>query len=177
MPRPFRFCLLTSTLTLGITLAGSFPAPSPAAMGGGSMGGYGGEVSTEPAKPKPPTQSFAYRRAVKLINKADYAGAIDKLDELLQEAPTDPDVLNLLGFSHRKLGHNDQSLDYYKRALAQDPDHRGANEYLGELYLQMNDLASAQGQQKKLEALCPSGCEEREDLDKAIEAFKANKPG
>lgn len=156
-----------------ITTALFAAAPAAEAAMGGGMGGYGSSGGIESTEPRAPSETIAYSRAQKLIKKGDYAGAIEKLDKLLAKAPDDADVLNLLGYSHRMLGHNDQSLDFYKRALAQNPGHRGANEYLGELYLQMNDLPSAKAQQQKFTLLCPAGCEEREDLDKAIEAYIA----
>ncbi len=51
-----------------------------------------------------------------------------------QETPNDPDILNLIGFSLRKTGPSRpvRSTMAYNRALAQKPDHLGANEYLGE---------------------------------------------
>ena len=61
----------------------------------------------------------------------------------------------------------------YKKALAIDPDHRGANEYLGELYLQTGDLAKARVRLDKLDGICFFGCEEYDDLKRAIKAFEA----
>jgi tetratricopeptide (TPR) repeat protein len=69
------------------------------------------------------------------------------------------------------LGDYSSSLDFYKRALAIDPDHKGVHEYLGELYLQMNNLPAAQGELTTLASLCPSGCDERDMLTKAIAAY------
>ena len=49
----------------------------------------------------------------------------------------------------------------------------GANEYLGELYLETGELKKAEGRLAELVAACPSGCEEREELAEAIEAYKS----
>jgi Flp pilus assembly protein TadD len=90
--------------------------------------------------------------------------------------PNNADVLNLLGFSYRKLGEFEQSLTYYQRALTLEPQHRGANEYLGELYLQMGDLPKAEERLARLDRICTFGCEEYSDLKKAIKEYKADRP-
>jgi tetratricopeptide (TPR) repeat protein len=69
------------------------------------------------------------------------------------------------------VGDYDMSLGYYNRALAIDPNHKGVHEYLGELYLQMHNLPSAQAELTTLASLCPSGCDERDMLTKAIAAY------
>jgi tetratricopeptide (TPR) repeat protein len=61
----------------------------------------------------------------------------------------------------------------YQKALAINPDHRGANEYLGELYLKTGDLEKARERLSKLQNLCPGGCEEYDDLKKAVGAYQA----
>ena len=73
----------------------------------------------------------------------------------------------------RKLGDFDEALEYYQKALAIDADHVGANEYLGELYLQMKDLPKAEERLKVLTEAC-NGCEEQEELEQAIADYKAN---
>ena len=78
----------------------------------------------------------------------------------------------MLGYAHRKLGGMEAALRYYQEALAIEPRHLGANEYLGELYLETDKLDLAQERLAELVAACPSGCEEREELAEAIEAYK-----
>ncbi len=63
------------------------------------------------------------------------------------------------------------SLDYYQRALAIDPDHKGVHEYLGELYLQMHDVTSAQNELQTPRDPLPLGCDERDTLSKALAAY------
>jgi tetratricopeptide (TPR) repeat protein len=60
----------------------------------------------------------------------------------------------------------------YTEALAIDPDHQGALEYQGELFLKMGDQESAQANLQKLLELCPDGCEALATLETAIEKFK-----
>ena len=92
-----------------------------------------------------------------------------KLD---QEDPNNPDVLNLTGFSLRKTGKIAEALDYYNRALALNPQHRGANEYLGELYLETKQPEKAKERLEVLRQAC-GDCEEFEDLQKQIEQYAA----
>lgn len=119
------------------------------------------------------TTSSEYEAALEAIEAKNYAGAITELDKANAKYPDNADVLNYLGYCNRKLGENDKSMDYYQQALAIDPAHRGVHEYLGELYLQMSDLPKAETELTALASLCPTGCEEHDDLKAAIDAHKA----
>jgi len=108
-----------------------------------------------------------------LINDEDYRGAIGKLERALVESPDDADLLNLLAYSHRKSMHFVIARDYYQKALQIDPEHRGANEYLGELYLQMDRLDLALERLKVLDKDCFFGCDEFDELEEAIDDYRA----
>jgi tetratricopeptide (TPR) repeat protein len=133
--------------------------------GGGGMGGYGGGNARSAGFDE-------YTTAVRLIHHEKYAEAVPYLNRALQEKPNNADVLNYLGYTHRMLGDYPGSLDFYQRALARDPEHKGAHEYLGELYLKMNQLASARAQLDELTRLCPDSCEEKDVLTKAITDYQ-----
>jgi len=107
------------------------------------------------------------------VDAGAYQSALTQLMALDKETPNDPDILNLIGFSLRKTGHPDQALDYYSRALAQKPDHLGANEYLGELYLELKQPAKAQERLAVLEKAC-GDCEEYQELKEKIAQQAAN---
>ena len=109
--------------------------------------------------------------AVKAVKAGDYKRAIPLLLEVIDTDPTHYDALNYLGFSHRQLGENDISLGFYKKVLAMKPDHLGANEYLGELYLKEGKLNLAKEQLARLDKLCFFGCKEFDDLKAAIEVY------
>ena len=102
-----------------------------------------------------------------LIGRQDYEGALADLRDLAQDNQQ-ADVYNLLGFTLRKTGDYRTSLTYYTKALEFEPDHKAAREYLGELYVETGDMAKANDQLARLTTLCPNGCEERDDLAKAI---------
>jgi len=109
-----------------------------------------------------------YREAVAFINQARYAEAIDDLYLAQAISGPHPDILNYLGYAHRKLGQFDEAKVYYARALAMNPEHLGATEYLGELYLETGDAKRARKQLARLHELCAFGCAEAEDLARLI---------
>ncbi len=130
-------------------------------MGGG---GYGG--SAEPTVDD-------YTMAVHLIHREKYAEAIPYLAAAAQQRPHSADVFNYLGYTHRMLGKYPASMAFYQKALEIDPDHKGAHEYLGELYLMLNDVPSANLQLAELTRLCPDSCDEKDVLTKAISDYQA----
>ena len=101
------------------------------------------------------------------IDAKDYQGALASLRDLAQDVQQ-ADVYNLLGFTLRKTGDYETALTYYTKALELKPDHKGAHEYLGELYVETGHLDKAKEQLASLQQLCPSGCEELDDLKAAI---------
>jgi tetratricopeptide (TPR) repeat protein len=62
-----------------------------------------------------------------------------------------------LGFSLRKTGDYTNALTFYRKALDFDAEHKGAHEYLGELYLETGQLQNDREQLAALEKLCPQG--------------------
>ena len=70
----------------------------------------------------------------------------------------------------RRTGRLDDAFIWYGKALAIDPLHRGANEYLGGLLLETSDVAKARERLAALEIACPNGCEEHDELAEAIDA-------
>ena len=107
------------------------------------------------------------------IKAKDYAAALTELRDIAEDTQQ-ADVYNLLGFTLRKTGDFKTSLTYYTKALELQPDHKAAREYLGELYVETGNMEKAKEQLGVLAKLCPAGCEEREDLQKAISAKSAS---
>ncbi len=103
----------------------------------------------------------------------DYVAALGELRKLV-DTVQHADVYNLLGFALRKTGDFKASMTYYTKALEMQPEHRAAREYLGELYVETGNIEKAREQLAILVKLCPGGCEEREDLQKAISAKSAS---
>jgi tetratricopeptide (TPR) repeat protein len=131
-------------------------------------------ADTEPAAsaaPAPAQDKLAPARA--LIRQERWRDAIAALQQAGDSGSADWN--NLMGYSHRKAKVPDYAAAerHYNEALRIDPRHRGALEYSGELYLALGDLARAEARLAALEAQCPSGCAEREQLRGPIAAFKA----
>ena len=119
-----------------------------------------------------PAASGSLEAARALVDAQKYDEALPALRQIDQQNPNNPDVLNLIGFSLRRTGKTDEALDYYNRALALNPQHRGANEYLGELYLETRQPEKAKERLEVLRQTC-GDCEEFEDLQKEINQYAA----
>ena len=110
-----------------------------------------------------------------LIKGEHYNRAIPLLNKVIAQQPKNADAMNLLAYSQRKTDDIQASLANYKKALAIEPSHKDAHEYIGELYLRMGDLANAEKHLKRLDHICFSGCEQFNELKAAIAAFKQKK--
>ena len=99
-------------------------------------------------------------KAIKL-----FTSAYEKLLEADKKDKNNPDILNYLGFTLRKMGKYDEAEKYYLAGLKLKPDHRGINEYLGELYVKTKRIDLAK---ERLEVLKNCKCEEYEELAEVI---------
>jgi tetratricopeptide (TPR) repeat protein len=106
-----------------------------------------------------------------LIKEKRFDEALRALRDYTAANPADAD-----GFSLRKTGRMDESKTAYDRALQLDPEHKGAHEYLGEWYLQMDRPAEAEALLAALTRICgTAGCEERDELAEAIATYRKGK--
>ena len=111
----------------------------------------------------------AFKAAREKIKTGDHAAAIPLLASVLKDKPKEADALSLMGFSLRKTGKANEALNYYGRALAVDPKHLGANEYLGELYAELGQIDNARARLAVLETACGKKCEQTEEVAEAIQ--------
>jgi Flp pilus assembly protein TadD len=123
-----------------------------------------------------PGEPLAYRAGVAAIESGDFSKAIGLLKEHVAASPKDANGWNWLGYASRKSGDLDGAFAHYRRALALDPGHRGAHEYIGEAYLMARDLARAEEHLKILDRLCRLPCKEYRDLKQAIDRYRKAKP-
>jgi Flp pilus assembly protein TadD len=98
--------------------------------------------------------------------------AISNLQAAVNYEPNNADAWNLLGYAYRNSGDTKNAFPAYERALKIDPNHRGAHEYIGIAYVVVGDKAQAQLHLVALERICGKGCEEYQDLAKAIATGK-----
>ena len=136
----------------------------------------------------PPGDDYADGKAA--FEREDWLAVIDHMVRVIEERPWHDDAHNLMGFAYRKLGDYDKALAAYDRALDLNPHHRGAMEYLGEAYLELDQPDLAKDMLDRLAAECRriavnaangtdwrSDCEEWQDLDEAYRAYFATHSG
>ena len=130
-------------------------------------------VAATTATPTPTPQatkqlSVFLSEADALIMQKNFSAALNLLKQADSTYANNADVNNLLGFSSRNLKQFSASAKYYQKALRINPNHLGALEYQGELFLQTKKVSAAKKNLAKLKQLCGVNCEEYLDLKKAI---------
>ena len=120
-----------------------------------------------------------YDEAVKLVKRAGklerkekldkakklYSQAFSKLEKAHKKNKKDPDILNYMGFTSRKVGNFEIAEKFYLQGLSIKPNHNGINEYLGELYVQTNRSDKAN---ERLAILKNCNCDEYKELELII---------
>jgi Flp pilus assembly protein TadD len=114
-----------------------------------------------------------YAAAKAAMAKKNWTEAVKRLNQALLRAPDSADLHNYLGYSYRNLKRMDLAFKHYKRSIELNPRHRGAHEYIGEAYLMVDDLASAEKHLAALRDICLLPCEELGDLEKAIAQYRS----
>jgi len=94
-----------------------------------------------------------------------YSKAFKKLEKAYSSDKKNPDILNYMGYTSRKIGNFEQAEKFYLTGLSIKPDHNGINEYLGELYVQTNRIDKAN---ERLNVLKNCNCEEYKELELII---------
>ena len=103
-----------------------------------------------------------------LIEAKNFSAALSALKVADKAFPNNADINNLLGYSARNLKQYKPAATYYVKALKIDPNHLGALEYQGELFMLTKKTSDAKKNLAKLKSLCGVNCEEYIDLKKAI---------
>ncbi|MEZ5508690.1 MAG: tetratricopeptide repeat protein [Gammaproteobacteria bacterium] len=103
------------------------------------------------------------------IEDKQYQAAIDELKAIVEKDADNADAFNLLGYSNRKLKRYEMAEEYYGRALELDPKHKGAMEYLGELYVETDRMDEAHLMLARLNDACFLSCKEYRQLKEVIE--------
>lgn len=125
-------------------------------------------AAPSPASPAVKQLSVFLSEADALIKQKNFTAALSLLVQADSAYPNNADINNLLGFSSRNLKQFKQSAQYYQKALRINPNHLGALEYQGELFIQTKKIAAAKRNLAKLKQLCGTNCPEYQDLKKAI---------
>ena len=108
-----------------------------------------------------------------------YAGQYQEALAIFDLAPNqlDPRLLNMKGYSYRKLGQVEKAMAFYKHSIALDPKYSLVREYYGEALLQTGDVDAAKIQLTKIREICSSeNCESYQQLFAAISNHQAGQP-
>ena len=150
---------------LGVVLAGALLIGVPAfALAADSR-----DMNTRPGKAEDPD----YTAGMKAIDSGNFLAAIPLLERVVERDGANADAYNSLAYAIRKSGDPARAIPIYQKALAIDPKHRSAHEYIGEAYLELNDVAKAREHLAALDRLCFLPCSPYRDLKKAIETYQA----
>ncbi len=124
---------------------------------------------------------------VDLVDHQKYLDATPHLETALKEFPDDTDILKYLGFSHRMIARNRTgtahdaeiriATTYYHRALDIEPNREDFLEFMGELYLEMDDPLAASAKLAELERRCAQGCVQYDELAASIASYRSATPG
>jgi Flp pilus assembly protein TadD len=152
MKKPINWIVaaILTTCGVGVLAADSSPAPEPA----------------------PAATASDFELAKKSIAARQWSKAVDQLKITVSKNPKDADAWNLMGYSYRWLGQFEQSFSAYDKALALDPNHKGALNYSGIAYIKSGQKDKAAAQLKKLKAVCAK-CEETVQLETILANEKA----
>ena len=112
----------------------------------------------------------------KALLAEDWEGAIAVLESAALRDPRNADIQNYIGYAYRRLRQIGPAIGHYQQALTLNPRHRSAHEHLGEAALVLGDPATAEQHLAHLEDICLIGCEEYDDLKRAIAGYKRLAP-
>jgi tetratricopeptide (TPR) repeat protein len=157
---------ITPSANAANTGGGSAPAPAPVATSTPTPTPTQAAQTPTPAAVKTVNSELA--KVTTLLNANNFKQALADLKIIDSEFKNNADVNNLLGYSSRKLKQYKPAATYYEKALKLNPNHLGALEYQGELFVLTNKVSAAKKNLVKLEKLCGLKCGEYLDLKKAI---------
>jgi tetratricopeptide (TPR) repeat protein len=157
---------LTPSANAANTGGGSAPAPAPVVAPTPTPTPTTVAPTPTPAAAK--TVNAELAKVTTLLNANNFKQALSDLKVIDSEFKNNADVNNLLGYSSRKLKQYKPAATYYEKALKINPNHLGALEYQGELFVLTNKVFAAKNNLVKLEKLCGLKCGEYLDLKKAI---------
>ena len=149
---------LTPSANAANTGGGSAPAPAPVVTPTPTPTPTQAAPTPTPAAVKTVNDELA--KVTILLNANNFKQAISDLKVIDSEFKNNADVNNLLGYSSRKLKQYKPADTYYKKALKINPNHLGALEYQGELFVLTNKVSAAKKNLVKLEKLCGLKCGE-----------------
>jgi len=133
-----------------------------------SSSAYANETTTDEMAANDKDASKAtvslYDQGLAATQANDYQKALPLFEQALRNDPDNPDILNMLAHTQRKIGMIDEALANYKKALELRPKFPEAHEYLGEAYV----MAAL----REVEILKSYGGDAKDELDDLTEDIK-----
>jgi tetratricopeptide (TPR) repeat protein len=174
--------------SLGALVAGvaAYTIPVPVWQAASPPGGAEQTASAKPASDEWPicTMTVAtpdadwakldpeFAAGKKALLAEDWDGAIAVLKSAALRDPRNADIQNYIGYAYRRLRQLGPAIGHYQQAVMLNPRHRSAHEHLGEASLVLGDAATAEQHLAHLEDICLIGCDEYDDLQRAVAAYK-----
>ncbi len=152
-----RFCRLVAWPLIGLALSG---------------GALAADIQSTPADN---ARSDDFSVGKQAIDAKNWSLAASRFSKVVAKDPGNADAYNYLGYSSRWMGKYDEAFAAYGKALALDPQHKGALSYSGIAYLKNGQRAQAEAQLVKLQTVCAS-CTETAELAKALADSKTASP-
>jgi Flp pilus assembly protein TadD len=155
----------TSTSKGNVMELPNFPHTLCALVCAGLIGSaFAADTETTPVQNQSVDEFVAGKAAIESKN---WKSAAENFAKVVARDPKNADAHSLHGFALRWMNRYDEAFTAYAKALALNPQHKGALHYSGIAYLKTDQRAKAIENLKKLQVSCAL-CEETAQLDKAI---------
>lgn len=104
------------------------------------------------------------------VRELAYAGRYGDAQNVLRAMADQGDdrVLTYWGFTHRKMGNAELARDYYRQAIARNPDNILARSYMGQGFVESGDIDAAIAQWREIKARGGAGTWAEASLRQAI---------
>jgi len=110
-----------------------------------------------PAGKSPSSRAYELdRQGQQFYREKKYDLALDAFQRAVQLKPSDPVLLNNLGFIYYKMGRYDDAATWLEKTLQADPKRKEAHGNIAELYLKMGRRSEAKAHYEQFLALWPN---------------------
>lgn len=139
---------------------------------GSSSSGYGGSSSRSKDRSTNETDDIdaMISRAQDYNERGWFQRSVGLLRQATQLDPFNADAWNELGFAYRNIENYERSARAYDRALRLEPEHLGALNYQGFMFLETDNPDGARSNLAQLGELCGT-CAEYQTLKDAIDGL------
>ena len=106
---------------------------------------------------------------LELIDQENFHSALKKLMVIYEDDKNNSNIQTLIGFTYRNLGDYDNSIEYYKKAIINDPVNINAHHYIALSYIGIGKKNLATEHLNELVRICnPIPCKEIADLKEKL---------